>query len=153
MSAAAKKGVIFVAAAGNDNTNLDVTPVYPASYKMDNLIVVGSHNETLQKAWSSNYGSAVDLSAQGAFVYVNDKKGNIVASGGTSFSAPLVVSALALYFGVDPSVDSKTAMQDLFSSADVVSGLIYNAPMIRYGKLDAKALLQRAIDRAEVKKF
>lgn len=153
MSAAAKKGVIFVVAAGNDNANLDVTPVYPASYKMDNLIVVGSHNEFLQKAWSSNYGNTVDLSAQGAFVYVNDKKGNIVASGGTSFSAPLVVSALALYFGVDPSIDSRTAMQDLFSTADALSGLIYNAPMIRYGKLNAKALLQRAVHRSETRKF
>lgn len=148
MSAAAKKGVIFVAAAGNDNVNLDSTQIYPASYGMNNLIVAGSHNNFLQKAPSSNYGSTVDISAQGAFVYVNDKNGNVVASGGTSFAVPMVISALSLYFGVNANADMNVAVQDLFSTANTYyDDSSLNAPVARYGRLDVDTLIKQSISR------
>jgi len=37
----------FIAAAGNDGANNDSTPRYPASYALDNVIAVASH-ETIQ---------------------------------------------------------------------------------------------------------
>jgi hypothetical protein len=148
MSAAAKKGVIFVAAAGNDNVNLDSTQIYPASYGMNNLIVVGSHDDLLRKAPSSNYGSTVDISAQGAFVYVNDKNGNVVASGGTSFAVPMVISALSLYFGVNANADMNVAVQDLFSTANTYyDDSSLNAPVARYGRLDVNELINKNISR------
>lgn len=140
MAAAAKKGVIFVVAAGNDNENLDTNPIYPASYNMNNLIVVGSHDENLQKSVSSNYGNAVDISAQGAFVYVNDKNGNIAVSGGTSFAVPLVISAFSLYFGVNPSADINKAIGDVFSSSNSYYNNKKNIPISHYGRVDCKAL-------------
>lgn len=149
MSAAAKKGVLFVAAAGNDNVNLDSTEIYPASYKMNNLIVVGSHDDLLRKAPSSNYGGTVDISAQGAFVYVNDKNGNVVASGGTSFAVPIVISALSLYFGVNANVNTNVAVQDLFSTANThYDDSALNEPVSRYGRLDVDTLINQSIRRA-----
>ena len=119
-SAAAEKGVFFVAAAGNSNLNINSTAVYPASYNMNNLIVTGSHTSTLQKASSANYGSSVDLSAQGASITVNDKLGKVGYAGGTSFAAPLVVSALSLYLGLNknPNVTVNEVLSDLFNSSN-----------------------------------
>ena len=51
-------GELFVAAAGNDFTNTDVEPFYPASYDVPNVLVVGASDQFDRKAWFSNYGVA-----------------------------------------------------------------------------------------------
>src|SRR5207249_2179832 len=40
ISRAREAGHLFVAAAGNDGTNNDVSPLYPASYDLDNIVSV-----------------------------------------------------------------------------------------------------------------
>ena len=45
IEAAGEKGVLFVAAAGNEAKNIDVTPVYPAAYDSDNIISVLATND------------------------------------------------------------------------------------------------------------
>lgn len=63
------RGILFVAAAGNAGTNNDVTPRYPASYNLDNIIAVAAtdHNDGL--AWFSCYGAtSVDLGAPGVSI-------------------------------------------------------------------------------------
>ncbi len=37
--------MLFVCAVGNSSTNIDETPVYPASYDLDNIISVGASND------------------------------------------------------------------------------------------------------------
>ncbi len=59
-------GVLVVAAAGNDGLDNDRVPVYPAGYKLDNIISVAATNENDDLAGYSNYGSmSVDLAAPG----------------------------------------------------------------------------------------
>jgi large repetitive protein len=63
-------GELFVAAAGNDFTNTDLEPFYPAGYDVPNVLVVGASDQFDRKAWFSNYGTrSVDLSAPGTNVY------------------------------------------------------------------------------------
>ncbi len=60
------EGILYVAAAGNDGTDNDGAPQYPASFNLDNIIAVAAtdHNDDL--APFSNYGTAsVDLGAPG----------------------------------------------------------------------------------------
>jgi subtilisin family serine protease len=38
--------MLFVCAAGNGQSDLDVNPVYPASYDLDNVISVASMSQT-----------------------------------------------------------------------------------------------------------
>lgn len=59
-------GIVFCAAAGNNRSNNDKTPEYPASYTLSNIIAVAATDQTDALAWFSNYGStSVDLAAPG----------------------------------------------------------------------------------------
>lgn len=54
------KEITFVVAAGNDNSNLDSSyKYYPASYKLNNIITVGSIDDFYNKAPFSNYGASI----------------------------------------------------------------------------------------------
>ena len=66
MQAAGNAGIIFCVAAGNSTNNNDTTPVYPASYRLTNMIVVAATDQNDALAGFSNYGTnTVDLGAPG----------------------------------------------------------------------------------------
>ena len=144
ISNAAKKGVLFIVAAGNDGYNLKNKPVFPASYNLNNIITVTSHNSNLIKADSSNYGSSVELSAQGAAIELNNKNGGVDIVGGTSFSAPIVASALSIYYGLFPNADMDIVMKHLFYSANSGYSSLndtYDDKISKFGRLDVKAFI------------
>ncbi|MBI3018816.1 MAG: S8 family serine peptidase [Deltaproteobacteria bacterium] len=65
-----KKGILMVAAAGNENQDVEESPVYPASFEHPNLISVAAMTSLGSLAWFSNYGKvSVDLGAPGVSVY------------------------------------------------------------------------------------
>ena len=56
------KNLIFVVSAGNDKQNIDINPIYPASFKLKNIIVVSSSTKNGQLGRDSNFGAEnVDL--------------------------------------------------------------------------------------------
>jgi subtilisin family serine protease len=58
---------IFVAAAGNSGANIDLYPVYPASYDLANLVTVGAIGSNGSRASYSNFGvNSVDIYAPGS---------------------------------------------------------------------------------------
>lgn len=62
--------ILFIAAAGNDNSNNDNTPFYPANYDVDNVISVAATNSSDNLAAFSNYGeSTVDIAAPGSNIF------------------------------------------------------------------------------------
>ena len=66
IQAAGNAGVIFCAAAGNDASNNDSAPTYPASYRLSNMIVVAASDQNDSLAGFSNFGATtVDLAAPG----------------------------------------------------------------------------------------
>lgn len=59
-------GILVVAAAGNESTDNDQTPSYPASYDLPNIIAVTATNQTDSLAGFSNYGlQTVHVAAPG----------------------------------------------------------------------------------------
>ena len=59
-------GSLFVAAAGNNGSNNDAYPVYPASYDLPNILSVAAVDNQGKLASFSNYGaSTVDIAAPG----------------------------------------------------------------------------------------
>jgi subtilisin family serine protease len=65
-----RKGVLVVAAAGNDSANTDNDPFYPASYNLTNIISVAATDRTDYLASFSNWGpSTVDVTAPGVSIY------------------------------------------------------------------------------------
>ena len=63
---AGNAGIIYCAAAGNDTSNNDTVPTYPASYRLTNMIVVAATDQNDALATFSNYGTnSVGLAAPG----------------------------------------------------------------------------------------
>lgn len=54
---AAEKGVLFIAAAGNDGLSTDRVPFYPASYGLKNIIAVSAGDSARRLLRLSNYGA------------------------------------------------------------------------------------------------
>lgn len=66
MQAAGNAGIIFCVAAGNNSSDNDTTPTYPASYRLSNEIVVAATDQNDALASFSDYGTnTVDLGAPG----------------------------------------------------------------------------------------
>ncbi len=66
VQSAERKGILFVAAAGNERSNSDEHHYYPADYKLKNIISVTAIDPTTEVLSSSNYGTdTVDIAAPG----------------------------------------------------------------------------------------
>ena len=119
LNACHNAGITLVAAAGNFNTS---EPSYPASNNY--VISVGSLAEsstTAKAGYSNTYG--IDLVAPGT-VYVADKGTNssYKKTSGTSFSAPIVTAAIALYKQLNPSATPSQIETALKNSCDQIAG-------------------------------
>jgi subtilisin family serine protease len=90
------KGVICVAAAGNDGR---AEVVYPAAYST--VIDVASTNDFSIRSMFSNYGGQIALAAPGEAVITTYPGNRYAEVWGTSFSAPLVAGGAALLVGDD----------------------------------------------------
>jgi subtilisin family serine protease len=121
-------GIIVVAACGNSSTNIDLSPTYPASYQLDNIITVASTSKSNALSTFSNYGATnVDLAAPGEQIYstfpATDSYYYTDVPGGTSYSAPYVSGACALLMAQYPADSYQQIISRLLSSTDPLPSL------------------------------
>lgn len=102
---AEKAGVLFVAAAGNENSNNDTTPTLPASIKLDNIVAVGAMDGKGKRASFSNYGAkTVHVFAPGVNIYSTVTNGGYKKMSGTSMACPHVAGVAGLILANEPNL-------------------------------------------------
>jgi subtilisin family serine protease len=119
--AAQSDGIIFAAAAGNNTLNNDITPYYPASLGLANVVSVGASTRQDNLWTSSNFGAnSVDLFAPGAAILstlesTDTSYGNM---NGTSMATACVSGALALLREQSPAASYGDVIGRLLSTVD-----------------------------------
>lgn len=104
---ATSKGIVCVAAAGNNSSD---TPIYPAA--ISSVIAVGSTADGVSKSHFSNFGTWVDITAPGSWILSTVPGDEYDHKSGTSMSSPMVAGIAALLKAKNPNY-SVAAIQKL----------------------------------------
>ncbi|MDA0713432.1 MAG: S8 family serine peptidase [bacterium] len=111
------KGVLFIAAAGNDGADNDNRPSFPANAGSTNVINVAASGPTDNKpTWSNKGRMTVDLAAPGEDILSTLPQNTYGKLSGTSMATPLVAGLAALLKSQDPSLTPEQIKAILQSS-------------------------------------
>ncbi len=124
ISLAGTNGVLVVVAAGNDTTNNDATPSYPANYGLSNMITVAATNEDDLLSSFSNYGATtVQIAAPGEDILSTYPTSDYAYLSGTSMATPHVAGAAALIKATNPELTALSLRALILENGDDVAGL------------------------------
>lgn len=137
---AASKGVLIVAAAGNDGSDNDRRAVFPASSGWPNVLAVAATDRSDALAAFSNYGlNGVHLAAPGVQIMSTVPNNQTDYYGGTSMAAPHVAGAAALIKAIHPDFLALDIKRQILRSVDKIPAL--SGRLLTGGRLNlAKAV-------------
>jgi len=142
---AEKKGILIIAAAGNERSNIDEkrNAYYPASYGLSNIITVGAHDDGLNIIPSSNYGKkSVDIAAPGYRIRSAIPGNGAAYMTGTSQATAFVTGVVALIKAKHPKLKYDHIKNIILSSSLKIK--TFEGKILGSGKLDAGRALELA---------
>lgn len=135
-------GITVVVAAGNDGSDTDLVPRYPASFTSDGMITVAATDAADGLAGFSNYGAAsIDVGAPGVDILSTSLGGGYGSLSGTSFAAPQVAGTVALLASARPNASVQQIRDAILGSVDAVPSLA--GKVASGGRVNAFAALGR----------
>lgn len=121
---AQKKGILFVAAAGNERSNSDQHHYYPADYKLSNIISVTAIDPSTQVLASSNYGvETVDIAAPGQNILSCLPGNSYGYMTGTSQATAFATGAAALVMAHKQSFKAEDVKKYILATGDAQTQL------------------------------
>ena len=136
--------VLFIAASGNEASNADIKPFFPASYQTPNMISVGAIDHEGNLLENSNFGEkSVDIAAPGLSIFstLPDQKYGLMS--GTSQATAFVTRAATILMSQRPLHDAKPAQLK-----NAVISLARPAPRLK-GKLKSAAFISAEMTQNE----
>jgi subtilisin family serine protease len=132
--------ILFVASAGNENSDNRFTEAVPSSLDVPNLITAAAVDRAGDEATFTSYGK-VDVYANGVAVPSIIPGGDVIALSGTSMSAPQVVNLAAKLLALKPNLTMAELKNAIVEGADEKT--IGEGKRIRL--LNQKASLERVV--------
>lgn len=119
-----QRGILVIAAAGNERQNADVNAYYPASYELPNIVSVAALTAERELVESSNYGiSKIDVAAPGHQILStlpNNKYGYMT---GTSQATAFITGIAALALAQNPLLTAPQLKALLLHSISPIASL------------------------------
>lgn len=150
-------GVLVIAAAGNNSSNNDYRPIYPANYKTVFSVAATSQDDSISNF--SNYGNSVDIAAPGDLISSTMANNSYLASNfassldqsidsdygywylsGTSMATPYVSGLAALILSKHPELSNDAVRNIIEESSDPIIG----TKNISHGRINALRALEIA---------
>lgn len=142
-----KKGILVVTAAGNQGQNNDsaLSPCYPASYDLPNILSVAATNIQNNLLPISNYGAnKVHVAAPGERIWSTTPKGRYSYNTGTSQATAFVTGVAALMLAENPGLTPTDLKKLIMSSVDKIPQL--KTKVASGGRLNAFKALTMAVE-------
>ncbi|MFQ5664115.1 MAG: S8 family serine peptidase [Terriglobia bacterium] len=119
-----QRGILFIAAAGNDGDDTDETPHYPSSFFLPNVIAVAATTQLDSRTFFSNFGRrSVHLGAPGNAILSTTRNSNYGLLSGTSMATPHVTGVAALLKAENPARDWKAIKNLILAGGDTVASM------------------------------
>ncbi len=111
-------GILFIASAGNSNSDASFTESMPADIVLPNLLTVGAVDHAGDEAGFTSYGPTVKLHANGYQVESFLPGGSRVALSGTSMAAPQAANLAGKLLAVKPALTPVQLIELMTSTAE-----------------------------------
>lgn len=122
--------ILFIVSAGNGGKNASLVSPANLGNELPNVITVGAVNNNDERAFFSNFGDAVNISAPGINLYtpavrglgnLPQESGDYQFFNGTSASAPLVTGVAGLLKSIKPNLSPFEMKSILTLTADPIT--------------------------------
>lgn len=139
-------GVVFVAASGNDHIS---SAHYPAAY--NNVVAVGSVNQSDEISDFSNYGTWVDCYSPGDYV-MSTIIPNYAEYPGTSMASPNAAGVMAVVWSLFPELTNQELVDLVLNNCVSIAAQnpSYNPAHLGHGRVDAQSTVAAVLPHLTV---
>ena len=124
--------LLFIVSAGNNNRDIDIEPVYPASLTLKNMVVVTSSAGDGYPAEGSNWGTEnVDLLVPGERIPAIDFSGEGIDVSGSSYAVARITALAARILTENPDLDAMQLKAKILSLATPERGAFVKSGWIK----------------------
>lgn len=131
VKATERAGAIWIVAAGNNGSDLEQRPLYPASYAYNPVTRTGSRHVLAVAALSqdgtlahfSNYGVQVQCAAPGDGIIATLPNNHYGYLSGTSMATPYTATVAAILYALDNSSDTSSIIQRIIDGSQPLDSL------------------------------